>query len=135
MYSLMRSASAKSLDMFFIDVEGGESTLIVTAARESLLIDAGYGGRGGRDPGGVGRDLADSLPATAVVAAPEIGALGYASNLHMLDTVGLVSPVALRYYPLRPDQLVTDNADTRSRLVRHAQGTISGAAQFAKPLL
>jgi competence protein ComEC len=48
--ALMRSGSAKSLDMFFIDVEGGESTLIVTAARESLLIDAGYGGRGGRDP-------------------------------------------------------------------------------------
>ena len=48
--ALMRSATAKSLDIFFIDVEGGQSTLIVTAARESLLIDAGYGGRGGRDP-------------------------------------------------------------------------------------
>jgi len=48
--ALIGSASAKSLDIFFIDVEGGESTLIVTAARESLLIDAGYGGRGGRDP-------------------------------------------------------------------------------------
>jgi len=47
---LMRSASAKTLDIFFIDVEGGESTLIVTAAGESLLIDAGYAGRGGRDP-------------------------------------------------------------------------------------
>jgi competence protein ComEC len=47
---LVRSASAKSLDIFFIDVEGGASTLIVTAAGESLLIDAGYAGRGGRDP-------------------------------------------------------------------------------------
>ena len=47
---LMRSASAKTLDIFFIDVEGGESTLIVTAAGESLLIDAGYAGRGGRNP-------------------------------------------------------------------------------------
>ena len=28
----------------------------------------------------------------------------------MLDTVGLVSPVALAYYPLPADQLVTDNA-------------------------
>jgi arabinofuranosyltransferase len=65
--------------------------------REQLMLD-------------IGRGLAESLPATAVVAAPEIGALGYASNLHILDTVGLVSPVALRYYPLLPDQLVTDNA-------------------------
>src|ERR1700730_9110416 len=48
--ALMRSASEKSLGMFFIDAEGGESTLIVTATGESLLIDAGYGGRGGRDP-------------------------------------------------------------------------------------
>jgi competence protein ComEC len=47
---LARSAAAKTLDIFFIDVEGGESTLIVTAAGESLLIDAGYAGRGGRDP-------------------------------------------------------------------------------------
>jgi competence protein ComEC len=47
---LMGSASAKTLDIFFIDVEGGEATLIVTATGESLLIDAGYGGRGGRDP-------------------------------------------------------------------------------------
>src|SRR5262249_43065379 len=44
-------ASAETLDIFFIDVEGGESTLIVTPLGESLLIDAGYAGRGGRDPG------------------------------------------------------------------------------------
>lgn len=43
-------ASAKTLDIFFIDVEGGQSTLIVTPGGESLLIDAGYGGRDGRDP-------------------------------------------------------------------------------------
>ncbi|MBV8717111.1 MAG: hypothetical protein JOZ65_18775 [Chloroflexi bacterium] len=58
----------------------------------------------------VGRDLASSLPADAVVAAPEIGALGYASNLRVLDTVGLVSPAALPYYPLPADQFVTDSA-------------------------
>jgi hypothetical protein len=58
----------------------------------------------------VGRDLAQVLPPTAVVAAPEIGALGYASNLRVLDTVGLVSPAALAYYPLPIDRLVTDNA-------------------------
>ncbi len=39
----------RTLDIYFIDVEGGQSTLIVTPAGESLLIDAGYAGRGGRD--------------------------------------------------------------------------------------
>ena len=40
----------RTLDIYFIDVEGGQSTLIVTAAGESLLIDTGYPGRDGRDP-------------------------------------------------------------------------------------
>jgi hypothetical protein len=58
----------------------------------------------------VGRGLAEKLPPTAVIAAPEIGALGWASNLQVLDTVGLISPAALPYYPLPAEQLVTDNA-------------------------
>src|SRR2546423_370770 len=36
--------AAATLDIYFIDVEGGQSTLIVTPARESLLIDTGYAG-------------------------------------------------------------------------------------------
>jgi len=41
---------AAPLDIYFIDVEGGQSTLIVTPARESFLIDTGYAGNEGRDP-------------------------------------------------------------------------------------
>ncbi len=37
------------LDIYFIDVEGGAATLIVTPAGESLLIDSGYPDFGGRD--------------------------------------------------------------------------------------
>jgi beta-lactamase superfamily II metal-dependent hydrolase len=37
------------LDIYFIDVEGGASTLIVTPLGESLLIDSGYPDNGGRD--------------------------------------------------------------------------------------
>jgi competence protein ComEC len=48
--ALVCPASAKTLEIFFIDVEGGEATLIVTPSGESLLIDSGYAGRGGRDP-------------------------------------------------------------------------------------
>lgn len=35
-------ASAKTLDIYFIDVEGGQATLIVTPAGESLLVDTGF---------------------------------------------------------------------------------------------
>ena len=44
------TAAVRSLDIYFIDVEGGQSTLIVTAAGQSLLIDTGYPDRDGRDP-------------------------------------------------------------------------------------
>ena len=40
------SAQAATLDIYFIDVEGGQSTLVVTPAGESLLIDAGFPGDG-----------------------------------------------------------------------------------------
>ena len=46
------SASAKdtkTLDVYWVDVEGGGGTLIVTPAGESILIDTGM--PGGRDPG------------------------------------------------------------------------------------
>src|SRR3954470_16634279 len=41
--------TAKTLDIYFVDVEGGQATLIVTPAGESFLVDAGWGGANGRD--------------------------------------------------------------------------------------
>lgn len=41
--------AARTLDFHFIDVEGGQSTLIVTPQGQSMLVDAGYA-RDGRDP-------------------------------------------------------------------------------------
>jgi beta-lactamase superfamily II metal-dependent hydrolase len=40
---------AKSLDIYFIDVEGGQATLLKTPAGESVLIDTGWPGFEGRD--------------------------------------------------------------------------------------
>ncbi|MGA8441111.1 MAG: MBL fold metallo-hydrolase [Candidatus Sulfotelmatobacter sp.] len=41
--------AAKTLRIFFVDVEGGQATLFVTPAGESLLIDTGWPGNNGRD--------------------------------------------------------------------------------------
>ena len=41
--------AAKSLEIYFIDVEGGQSTLIVDPEGESLLIDTGWDDFDGRD--------------------------------------------------------------------------------------
>jgi beta-lactamase superfamily II metal-dependent hydrolase len=42
-------AASKTLDIYFIDTEGGAATLIVTPSGESLLIDSGF--PGARDAG------------------------------------------------------------------------------------
>jgi competence protein ComEC len=42
-------AAPKTLEMYFIDVEGGQATLIVTPSKQSLLIDAGWPGFENRD--------------------------------------------------------------------------------------
>ena len=41
--------SARTLDIYFIDVEGGQATLIVTPAGETFLVDTGWSGANGRD--------------------------------------------------------------------------------------
>lgn len=48
LFTLTVAAQRKALDIYFIDVEGGQATLIVTPSGESMLIDAGYGPRGAR---------------------------------------------------------------------------------------
>ena len=38
-------SSAQALRLFFIDVEGGQSTLVVTPSGQSLLVDTGWADR------------------------------------------------------------------------------------------
>ncbi len=56
-YSAVAQGAAGKLRVYFIDVDGGQSTLFVTPVGESLLIDTGW-------PGGNGLD-ADRIVATA----------------------------------------------------------------------
>jgi competence protein ComEC len=51
------TSSNKSLQIYFIDVEGGQATLVVSPSGQSLLIDTGWPGYEGRD--------ADRIVATA----------------------------------------------------------------------
>ena len=47
--STSAAQAAKTLDLYFIDTEGGQATLVVAPSGQSLLIDTGYTGFGGRD--------------------------------------------------------------------------------------
>ena len=57
----------KTLDIYFIDVEGGQSTLLVAPNGESLLIDSGWAGNGA--PGAKAGDPAQSRDANRILAA------------------------------------------------------------------
>ena len=45
-FSVAEIRAAKTLDIYVVDVEGGNATLVVSPSGESLLIDAGNGGAG-----------------------------------------------------------------------------------------
>lgn len=45
------AAAGKALQIYFVDVEGGQATLFVTPAKRSLLIDTGWPDHDGRDAG------------------------------------------------------------------------------------
>jgi competence protein ComEC len=48
--AIAQTTSARPLEIYFIDVEGGAATLLVTPDRESILIDSGWPGKEDRDP-------------------------------------------------------------------------------------
>lgn len=47
--SVQSQSSKRMLEIFYVDVEGGAATLIITPAGESVLVDAGWPGFDGRD--------------------------------------------------------------------------------------
>lgn len=65
--SYTHGLAAKTLDIYFIDVEGGQSTLLVTPERQAFLVDTGWAGTGmaGSKPG----DPTQSRDANRIVAA------------------------------------------------------------------
>jgi competence protein ComEC len=53
-------APSRTLNIYFIDVEGGASTLIVTPAGESILVDAGWPGNDNRDANRIRQAMRDA---------------------------------------------------------------------------
>jgi competence protein ComEC len=79
--------AAQTLNVYFVDVEGGQATLLVSPAGESVLVDAGWPGFGGRD--------ADRIVATAKAAG--VKQIDYLLVTHYhLDHVGGVPPLAAK---------------------------------------
>jgi competence protein ComEC len=90
----------KALRIYFVDVEGGQATLFVTPAKQSLLIDTGWPDNQGRD--------ADRIVATAKLAG--IKKIDYVLITHYhTDHVGGVPQLAARI----PIGTFIDHGDNR----------------------
>ncbi len=77
----------KTLDIYFIDVEGGQATLLVSSRGESMLVDTGWPGFKGRD--------ADRIVAAATAAG--LSRIDYVFITHYhSDHVGGASQLADR---------------------------------------
>jgi hypothetical protein len=68
----------------------------------------------------VAERLQPSLKPEDVIAAGDIGALGYFTDARILDTVGLVSPVTLEYFPI-PDSYYVINYAIPPELIMDQQ--------------
>lgn len=58
----------------------------------------------------VAEELKPRISADTLLAAGDVGVLGYETGARILDTVGLNSPVSLEYYPLDPAAYVINYA-------------------------
>jgi competence protein ComEC len=76
------TAPGKALEIYFVDVEGGQATLLVTPEGQSLLIDTGWPGNAGRD--------ADRIVAAAKQAGLSKIDFGLLTHYHV-DHAGGVS--------------------------------------------
>lgn len=80
-------AAAQTMDIYFIDVEGGQATLVVSPSGQSLLVDTGWPGFDGRD--------ADRITAAAKRAG--VTAIDYLVLTHYHDDhVGGIEQLAAR---------------------------------------
>ncbi|HYB65478.1 MAG TPA: MBL fold metallo-hydrolase [Steroidobacteraceae bacterium] len=134
------AAAEPGLQIYFIDVEGGQSTLVVTPGRHTLLIDTGWAGDGsGFRPGGA-QQARDANRILAAARDAGVGRIDYLLITHFhVDHDGGVSELA-QLMPIRvfidhgspSDDAVKTSPETRDGFAAYAQ-VRSGAAGHIEP--
>jgi competence protein ComEC len=124
------AAARTTLDIYFIDVEGGQSTLIATPAGEALLVDTGFAGPGGGFDGIAG-DPAKARDAQRIVAAARdagIGQIDYLLTTHFhADHDGGVVELA----QLLPIRVFVDHGRVLPDAEENVAGTLAAFDRYS----
>ena len=112
-----QSRTSKTLDIYVIDVEGGNATLFVSPSGESLLVDSGNGGPVGAGPANAIRDAGRIMAAARDAGLTQIDHLitTHWHSDHFGGMVELASRIPIRHFidhgPNAPDDFARASAD------------------------
>src|SRR5215472_4167613 len=123
------AAAAPGLRIYFIDVEGGQSTLVVTPDRHTLLIDAGWAGDGSGFRVGDPHQARDANRIVAAARDAGVGGIDYLLITHFhVDHDGGVSELA----QLMPIRVFVDHGSPSDDAARTSPETRDGFAAYTK---
>jgi glyoxylase-like metal-dependent hydrolase (beta-lactamase superfamily II) len=135
------NATRRTLDIYFVDVEGGQATLIVTPAGQSILVDAGFPGAGGFD--GVPGDPKAARDANRVLSAAKdagVSAIDYLISTHFhadhdggIPELSQLLPIGAFVDHDRPLPSVESVAGSLAAFDRYAAVRVKGRHIVAKP--
>src|SRR5215472_4582527 len=123
------AAADPSLQIYFIDVEGGQSTLVVTPDRHTLLIDTGWAGDGSGFHVGDPHRARDANRIVAAARDAGVGRIDYLLITHFhVDHDGGVSELA----QLMPIRVFVDHGSPSDAAGQTSPETREGFAAYAK---
>lgn len=124
-----RIEAAGALTIYFIDVEGGQSTLVVTPTGESLLIDAGFSSDGTfASKAGDPRGARDAQRVAAAARDAGVAAIDYLMITHFhADHDGGVPELA----QLLPIRTFIDHGSVGADAEENVKGTLDAFAAYA----
>src|SRR5215469_3083013 len=118
-----------SLQIYFIDVEGGQSTLVVTPDRHTLLIDAGWAGDGSGFHVGDPHQARDANRIVAAARDAGVGRIDFLLITHFhVDHDGGVSELA----QLLPIRVFVDHGSPSEDAAKNSPETVDGFAAYLK---
>lgn len=121
-------AVRQTLDIYFIDVDGGQATLIATPAGESLLVDTGYAGDGTfQSPPGDPLRARDTPRILAAARDAGITRLDYLLITHFhADHDGGVVELSSQL----PIGTFVDHGDVKPEAERNVRGTLEAYRRY-----